>query len=154
MDVLRWNPFDDLKTIQDEVNRLFEQRTGNRAVPATQRRENVSARVWTPAVDVIEDEHEIIVSVDLPGVKQEDIKIELNGDSLVVSGTRALPEESQREKYVRVERQYGEFQRSFTIGVQLQQDNVSAHYENGVLEVHLPKAEEVKPKRVEVKVGS
>lgn len=153
MDVLRWNPLDDLKTVQDEVNRLFELRTGGRTAPATQR-ENVSARVWTPPVDVIENEHEIVLSVDLPGVQQEGINIELNGDTLSVSGVRPLPEEAQREKYLRVERQYGEFKRNFTLGVQIQQDNVSATFENGVLEVHLPKVEAVKPKRVEVKVGS
>jgi HSP20 family protein len=105
-------------------------------------------------VDVIEDEGEIVLSVDLPGIKQEDINIEMNGDLLSVSGQRALPDESRREKYVRVERQYGPFRRSFTIGVQVQQDNVSANFENGVLEIHLPKAEAVKPKRVEVKVGN
>lgn len=150
MDVLRWHPFDDLRTIQDEVNRLFEQRSGGNQ-PA-QRRENVSTRVWSPAVDVLEDGDEIVVRVDLPGVSQDEIKIELTGESLTISGDRALPEE-HREKYVRVERQYGPFQRSFTIGVPLQQDKVTAGYTDGVLEIHLPKAEELKPKRVEVKVG-
>ncbi|MBW3622430.1 MAG: Hsp20/alpha crystallin family protein [Armatimonadetes bacterium] len=151
MDVLRWGPFDDIRAIQDEVNRLFEQRAGSS--PPAARRENVSTRVWTPAVDVIEDQEEIVLRVDLPGVNQDEIKIELTGENLTISGSRPLPGEDERSKYVRVERQYGPFQRSFTIGVPLHQDKVTADYTDGVLEVHLPKSEETKPKRVEVKVG-
>jgi HSP20 family protein len=152
MDVLRWSPFDDLRSIQDEVNRLFEQRSS--ASPAgAQRRENVSARVWSPPADVYEDENVILLRVDLPGVRQNDIKIDLAGDSLTLSGARPAPEVSEGENYVRLERRYGPFRRSFSIGVPLQQDKVTASYENGVLEVRLPKAEEVKPKRVEVKIG-
>ena len=152
MDISRWNPFDDLRTIQEEVNRLFDQRSGGQQ-PATGQRENVSARVWSPVVDVAEDENEIVLRADLPGVGQDNIKIELTGDSLTLTGTRPLPDEATRNKYVRVERHYGPFQRSFTISVPLQHDKISASYRDGVLEVHLPKAEEVKPKRVEVKVG-
>jgi len=153
MDVLRWNPFDDMRSIQDEVNRLFDRRTGQQGPPSQQRRENVSSRVWTPTVDVLEDANEIVLRIDLPGVEQDQIKIELSGESLTISGSRALPDEASRDKYVRVERNYGPFQRSFTIGVPLQQDKVTAGYTDGVLEVHLPKAEEIKPKRVEVKIG-
>ena len=76
------------------------------------------------------------------------------GDALTLSGTRTLADEAQRDKYVRVERTYGPFQRSFTIGVPLQNDRVTANYQDGVLEIHLPKAEETRPKRVEVKVSS
>jgi HSP20 family protein len=152
MDAMRWSPFDDLRTVQEEVNRLFEQRAGNQPNPYGARRENVSTRVWTPAVDVYEDENEIVLRVDLPGMKQDEIKIELAGDSLTLSGARVLPEQD-RERYVRLERIYGPFQRSFTIGVPLQHDKVAASYHDGVLELHLPKAEEIKPKRVEVKVS-
>ena len=154
MDVFRnWRGFDDLRAIQDEVNRLFEQRSGNAPQSANPRRENVSTRVWTPAVDVLEDEHEIVLRADLPGMKQDDIKIELTNESLTLSGVRPAPDAVAQEKHVRVERVYGPFQRSFTIGIPLQPDKVTAQYHDGVLEIHLPKAEEVKPKRVEVKVG-
>jgi len=152
MDVLRWSPFDDLRSVQDEVNRLFEQRYGNpRQAPA--RRENVSSRVWAPPVDVLENASEILVRVDLPGVKKEEIQIEMTGESLSISGHRGHPDEGNSEQLVRTERAYGPFQRTFTVGVQLQQDAVTADYEDGVLTIRLPKAEAVKPRRVEVKIG-
>ncbi len=151
MDVLRWNPFDDLRAIQDEVNRLFEQRAPvGRGV---QRREPVSTRVWTPVVDVLEDQDEIVVRAELPGLKQEDIHIELTADSLSLTGERRLPDEDKKENYVRMERPYGRFQRSFSIGVPVKLDEVRASYTDGVLEVRLPKSEEIKPKKVEVSVG-
>ncbi len=152
MEVVRWNPFNDLRTIQEEVNRLFEQR--NSPSQSAMSRENVSTRVWSPAVDVTEDADEITLHVELPGVSQDDLRIELAGESLTLSGERPLPDEANRAKYVRVERPYGPFQRVFTIGAPLQHDNETARYTDGVLEVRLPKAEAVKPKRVEVKVGS
>jgi len=154
MDVFRnWRSLDDLRAVQEEVNRLFEQRSSQAPQGPAGRREHVSTRVWTPAVDVIEDEHEIVLRADLPGMKQDDIKIELTAEALTLSGSRPAPDEADREKHVRIERVYGPFQRSFTIGVPLQQDKVTAQYHDGVLEIHLPKAEEIKPKRVEVKVG-
>jgi len=154
MDLIRWRGIDDLRSVQDEMNRLFELRTGGNPQAAPHPRENVSTRVWSPLVDIVEDEHEIVLRADLPGLKQDDIKIELTSDSLTVSGNRPVPDEASREKHVRLERTYGPFQRSFSIGIPLQQDQVTAGYTDGVLEIHLPKAEEIKPKRVEVKVGN
>jgi len=153
MDFLRWGPFDDVRSLQDEMNRLFEQRAGGNA-PTAPRRENVSTRVWSPPVDVYEDENEIVVRADLPGVNQDDIRIELTGENLTIQGTRTVPDTPSKEQYVRVERQYGPFQRTFTIGVPLQQDRVTAGYTDGVLEIHLPKAETAKVKTVKVNVQS
>lgn len=119
---------------------------------AAQPRENVSTRVWSPAVDVYEDQDSIIIQADLPGVKQEAIDIEMNGDTLTIKGERKFEDPSRQDKYVRVERQYGAFQRSFTIGIPVEADKVKATYRNGTLELTIPKSEAVRPKKVQVSV--
>jgi len=147
--IVRFDPFEDMGRLQREVNRLFEDtgRSNGRSV------EHASTRVWAPAVDIYEDQNEIVVKAELPGLKQEDIDIELTGDTLTLKGERKFEDTQRKENYVRVERAYGGFQRSFTIGVPVQQDAVKASYKDGVLEVRLPKAEETKPKKVQVSAG-
>ena len=107
-------------------------------------------RTWAPAVDIFEDREEIVVKAELPGLKQQDIDIELTGDTLTLKGERRFEDTQRRDNYVRVERAYGHFQRSFTIGVPVQHDAVKASYRDGLLEIHLPKSEETKPKKVQV----
>jgi HSP20 family protein len=143
--IVRFEPFEDMARIQREVNRLFEDngRTGRVSEPA-------SARTWAPLVDIFEDANEIVVRAELPGVSQEEIDIELTGDTLTIKGERKFEDAQRRDNYVRVERSYGQFQRSFTIGVPVQNDAVSASYKEGILEVHLPKSEATKPKKVKV----
>jgi len=149
MDVVRWSPFEELKALQEEMNRLFEQRV----IPAVQRREHVSTRVWSPPVDVYEDDDEIVLYVELAGMKQEDIHIELTSDTLTIRGERQFGDSERKDKFIRVERAYGQFQRSFTLGMPVKADEVRATYRAGILEIHLPKAEEIKPRKVEVKVA-
>lgn len=146
MSMARWDPFRELETLRENVNRLFSESMGG------QRREHPAARVWAPPVDVIEDEGSIIVRVDLPGMKREDIDIELSDGTLTIRGERKFDTEENKENYARVERVYGQFQRAFTIGVPVDSTGVKAGYKDGVLEVTIPKAEEVKPKKVEVAV--
>ena len=143
--IVRFDPFEDLTRLQREVNRLFEDnsRTGRVTEPA-------STRTWAPVVDIFEDQNEIIVRAELPGIKQEDIDIELTGETLTLKGERRFEDTQRRENYVRVERAYGQFQRAFTIGVPVQADAVTASFKDGVLEVHLPKSEATKPKKVKV----
>ena len=143
--IVRFDPFEDLTRLQREVNRLFEDnsRTGRASEPA-------STRTWAPVVDIFEDQNEIVVRAELPGIKQEEIDIELTGDTLTLKGERKFGDAERREGYVRVERAYGQFQRSFTIGVPVQNDAVTASYKDGLLEVHLPKSEATKPKKVKV----
>ncbi|MGC8834780.1 MAG: Hsp20/alpha crystallin family protein [Armatimonadota bacterium] len=149
MEIMRWNPFEELRALQEEMNRLFEQRFTQPA----QRREHVSTRVWSPPVDVYEDDDEIVLYVELAGMKQEDIHIELTSDTLTIKGERKFEDGDRRDKFIRVERPYGQFQRSFTLGMPVKTDQVRATYKAGVLEIHLPKAEEIKPRKVEVKVA-
>lgn len=146
MSLTRWDPFRDLETLQENVNRLFQD------TMARPRREVPTARVWAPPVDVMEDEDKIVVRAELPGMKREDIDIELTGDTLTIRGERKFESEESRENFVRVERAYGQFQRSFTIGVPVKSGEVKASYKDGILDVTIPKAEEMKPKKVEVAV--
>lgn len=146
--IVRFDPFEDfsnLARLQREVNRLFEDnsRAGRASEPA-------STRTWAPAVDILEDANEIVVRAELPGIKQEDIDIELTGDTLTLRGERKFADTQRQDNYVRVERAYGQFQRSFTIGVPVRSDAVTAAYKDGLLEVHLPKSDETKPKKVQV----
>jgi len=148
--IVRFDPFEDMARLQREVNRLFDDGQGAKMRGGA---EHASTRVWAPAVDIAEDANEITVHAELPGLKQEDIDIELTGDTLVIKGERKFADAARQDTYVRIERAYGAFQRSFTVGVPVQHDKVSATYKDGVLEVHLPKSEETKPKKVSVTAG-
>lgn len=139
------HPFEAFMRLPEDIFREFMPR-------GPQPREHASSRVWSPPVDIYEDREAIIVRAELPGMKQEEIDIELNGDSLTIKGERKFGDEAQRENYIRVERQYGAFQRSFTIGAPIQEGAVKATYRNGILEVVLPKSEAVRPKKVQVVV--
>ena len=155
MALVRFDPFRELDRLQSEVNRLFEGYTGDGPANAFQPAPGAGspARVWSPAVDVAETQDGIVLRAELPGMKQEDIDIELTGDTLTLRGERKFENEKRKENFVRVERSYGRFQRSFTLGVPVQFDAVTASYRDGVLEVHLPKSEETKPRKVQVSAG-
>jgi HSP20 family protein len=146
--IVRFDPFEDLNRLQREMNRLFD----DTYVPSTRqgRREGVAAPIWAPAVDVAEDANEIVLRTELPGVKQEDLDIELSSDSLTIRGEKKFDDEEKKGNYVRIERSYGAFQRTFTLGVPVQQDKISANFKDGVLTIHLPKSEDTKPKKVKV----
>lgn len=137
------DPFETLLRFQDDLSRAMGPRN-------QQHREHVSSRVWSPTVDVYEDADAIVIKTDLPGMSQDDIDIEMSNDTLTIKGERKFDDEERRDKYVRIERQYGAFQRSFTIGVPVEPDKIKALYRNGILELTLPKAEATKPRKVQV----
>jgi len=137
------DPFDTLMRFQDDLSRAIGTRNA-------QPREHVSTRVWSPLVDVYEDADAIVIRTDLPGVNQDDIDIEMNNDMLTIRGERKFDDEARRDNYVRVERQYGAFQRTFTIGIPVEPDKIRAVFKNGILELTLPKAEITKPRKVQV----
>lgn len=147
--VVRFDPFEDMNRLQKEMNRLFDDsyRAPNRSP------EGVSSRAWQPPVDVKEDANEITLHVDLPGIKQDDIDIELTGDTLTIKGERKLEDKEQTKNFVRVERVYGTFQRSFSLSAPIKSDQVSASFHDGVLTVRVPKSDETKPKKVLVSAG-
>ncbi|MDH7602549.1 MAG: Hsp20/alpha crystallin family protein [Armatimonadota bacterium] len=140
----RWDPFRDLSVLQDRINRIFNEHFGRVESEAP------GKRSWAPPVDILETPTDLVVRAEIPGVKREDIDVEVTPESLTIRGERKFDEEN-KDQYLRVERPYGPFQRSFSIGVPVQADKVKATYKDGVLEITIPKAEEVTPKKVEIK---
>jgi HSP20 family protein len=129
---------------RDEVGRWFD--------ALEKRSEGKRTTVWAPDVDIKETDKDIQLRADLPGMKKEDIDISVNEDQLVIKGERKFEKEEKDKDFVRVERSYGSFYRSFNIGVPVKSDQIKASYKDGVLEVVLPKAEAKKPKKIEVEV--
>lgn len=147
MSLVRWDPFADMAQLREQVNRLFEQSLA----PAG--REPVAMRTWAPAVDIQETADAVIVQVELPGVRPEEIGIQVEGGTLTIKGERRIEKDTKEKQFVRVERAYGAFQRSFTLSTPINQAAVTASYRDGVLEVSLPKAEEAKPKQIRIQVN-
>jgi|Tabmets5t2r1_1033131.scaffolds.fasta_scaffold03383_5 HSP20 family protein len=150
MSVSRWDPFQDLLAIQDEMNQLF-----GRAVGQGQGRGQgqVTERLWAPALDISERKDAYVVTVEVPGVKADDLDITLEDGLLTIKGERHFTQESTEQQFHRVERRYGSFRRSITLPSQVQADRIEASFEDGVLEVVVPKAEEAKPKKISVRAG-
>src|SRR5271167_2826371 len=144
----RWEPFREFSTLQDRMNRLF------RDSFSEGREEALTTSTFAPAVDVYEDEHNITLKVEVPGIEEKDIDVRLENNTLTVHGERKFEKEEKEENYRRVERQYGSFTRSFTLPQTVDQESVSASYDKGVLNIKLAKKAEAKPKQIKVNVGS
>jgi HSP20 family protein len=151
MTVSRWDPFQDLLSIQDEMNQLFTRAFG-RERPGQS--EPVQHRLWAPALDISERKDAYVVTVEVPGVKPEELDITLEDGLLTIQGERRFTQESTDQQFHRVERRYGSFRRSITLPSQVQADHIEASFDNGVLEVVVPKAEEAKPKKITVRPGA
>ncbi len=147
MAVVKWDPFRDLISIQDRMNKLFEQ-----TLTRSRGEEGVSPTTWTPAVDIYETADTIVMKAELPGVAREDIQIQIDGNALTLRGERRFAKDVQEESYLRIERAYGSFHRSFTLPAGVQSDKVRALFRDGVLELSLPKVEEAKPKKIAIEV--
>jgi HSP20 family protein len=109
--------------------------------------------VWMPLTDVAEDKDNYYLKADLPGIKKEDVKISYSDGSLGISGERSQEKESKDKKYHRIERSYGKYYRSFNLPEQIKEDKIKAEFKDGQLSVMIPKAEEVKPKEIDIKVS-
>jgi HSP20 family protein len=144
----RWDPFREFSTLQDRMNRLFQQSYGD------SREEALTTSTFAPAVDVYEDEHNVTLKIEVPGIEEKDIDVRIENNTLTVHGERKFEKEEKEENYRRVERQYGSFTRSFTLPNTVDHENVSANYDKGVLKIKLAKKAEAKPKQIKVNVGS
>src|ERR1700726_5313155 len=144
----RWEPFREFSTLQDRMNRLFRETQGN------SQDESLTASGFAPAVDVYEDEHNVTLKIEVPGIDEKDIDIRLENNTLTVHGERKIEKEEKEENYRRVERQYGSFTRTFTLPSTVDSEKVSATYDKGVLKISLPKKAEAKPKQIKVTGGS
>jgi HSP20 family protein len=146
--ITRWEPFREFSTLQDRLNRLFQQSVGE------SREEALTTSSFAPAVDVYEDDHQVTLKIEVPGIDEEDIDVRLENNTLTVHGERRLEKEEKEENYRRVERQYGSFTRSFTLPQTVDAEGVSAQYDKGVLKIKLNKKAEAKPKQIKISVGS
>ena len=144
----RWNPFRELETVQNRLASLF----GRPLVPGNGE-ETIGGADWAPLVDVAEDDKEYVIKAELPEVKKEDVKVTVEDGALHISGEKKFEKEEKGKKYHRIERSYGSFERVFVLPEGTKTGEVKADFQNGVLEVHLPKGEQAKPKVLEVKVS-
>jgi HSP20 family protein len=138
------NPFTELQALQNQLSRLFE--GSDRA----QDDEALMRGSWVPAVDVAEEGDELIVRAELPGMREEDIEIEFENGILTLKGERKFEEEKKERNYHRIERAYGRFVRSFTLPRSVDAENIAATYDQGILELTIPKREEAKPRQIRI----
>ncbi len=149
MAIVRWDPFRELEEMSARLNRVFSR-------PATQTNGgNEQLRIvdWMPIVDISETDSEYLIKAELPEVKKEDVKVTVEHGVLTIQGERRQEMEEKGKKFHRVERSYGSFVRSFTLPESIDEGGMKAEYRDGVLSLHLPKSEKVKPKAIEVKVA-
>jgi HSP20 family protein len=142
---VRYDPFRDLRTLQEEVNRLFSTNL-TRAFGD----EGIARGAWAPSVDIYENKDQIVLEAELPGMKREDFDLSIENNVITLRGERRFEKTDETDNYHRVERSYGSFTRSFTLPQTVSAEGAKAEYNNGVLRVTLPKREETKARRIEV----
>jgi len=145
MSIVRYDPFRDLRTLQEEVNRLFSTNL-TRAFDD----EGIGRGAWAPSVDIYENKDQIVLEAELPGMKQEDFDLSIENNIITLRGERKFEKTEETDNYHRVECSYGAFTRSFTLPQTVSAEGATAEYNNGVLRVTLPKREETKARRIEV----
>ncbi len=148
MAIVRWEPFRDLLTSQREFDRLFKE-----AFTPFVGEGELSTRTWAPPVDIYEDENNIVLKAELPGVNANDVEIKVEDSTLFLKGERKFEKEVKDENYHRVERSYGSFARSFSLPNSIDAEKVKAEYKDGLLTLTLPKREEAKPKTIKINVS-
>ena len=146
MGIVRYDPFRDLRSLQDEVNRLF---TSN--LTRSFDDEGIARGAWSPSVDIYENKDHIVLEAELPGMNREDFDLSVENNVITLRGERHFEKKDDTDNYHRVERAYGSFTRSFTLPQTVTAEGANAEYRNGVLRVTLPKREETKARRIEIK---
>ncbi|MDX6610998.1 MAG: hypothetical protein QOD75_184 [Blastocatellia bacterium] len=146
MGIVRYDPFRDLRSLQDEVNRLF---TSN--LTRSFDDEGIARGAWSPSVDIYENKDHIVLEAELPGMNREDFDLSVENNVITLRGERHFEKKDDSDNYHRVERAYGSFTRSFTLPQTVTAEGANAEYRNGVLRVTLPKREETKARRIEIK---
>lgn len=149
MALVRWDPAREVDSLQGEVNRLFDSFFGSGP-----KNGNGALRRWIPSMDLVEADDDLVLRADLPGMSEDDVQIEIKDNVLTVSGERRSEHEDKQESFYRAERSFGHFARSLTLPEGVDPDSVQATFDNGVLEVRVPKPAERKPHRVAIGSGS
>jgi len=142
-----FEPFRGASTLQDQINRVF-----NNVLERGTEESNLTS--WAPAVDIFETEHELVVKADLPDIDAKDLDIRVENNILSIRGERKFEKKVSEDKYLRVERAYGSFSRSFSLANSVNSEAIKADYSNGVLTLTVPKREEAKPKQIKINVGA
>jgi HSP20 family protein len=150
MAITRWDPFREVASLQNRMNSLFQDfsrsQGGESELPLT--------AGFVPPVDVYEDEHKIVLKLEVPGIKQEELDVRLENHTLTVRGERKFEKEEKEENFHRIERRYGSFFRAFTLPTTVDSENVKAQYDAGILKLELNKRAEAKPKQIKIGIGS
>jgi len=143
--VIRWEPFRNANSLQEQFSRLFDTSFPGRSSES-------DLTTWAPAVDIQETENELVLKADLPGIEEKDIDVRIENNTLTIRGERKFEKQVNEDNYLRVERSYGSFSRSFSLPNTINTEAIHAEYKNGVLTVQMPKRAESKPKQVKVNV--
>ncbi|MDT8318364.1 MAG: Hsp20/alpha crystallin family protein [bacterium] len=147
MAIVKWDPFRDIVTLRDRMDRLFE----DSMIKARGGEDEFGTSAWMPSVDIYETEKDLVIKAEIPGIDKKDVSINIKDNRLTLKGERKFEKDVQEESYHRMECSYGTFQRTFTLPTTVDQDKISANFKNGMIEVTLPKKEETKPKQIEIK---
>ena len=146
MNLVRWNPFREMTTMHNRIDRMF-----NHPYWLTSRVDDETGMgMWNPAVDLFEKDDHFVIKAELPGVDKKDITIDLKDRVLTLSGERSYENEVKEENYYRRERSYGKFQRAFTLPADVDSDKIKAEFKDGLLQIEVPKPEQLKPKQVTI----
>jgi HSP20 family protein len=149
MNLVTWDPYREIGSLQDRFHRLF---VGG--MPRRDRDEELSLGTWIPPVDIIEDKDRILMTVELPGVTENDITIQMEGGVLTIRGERRAEVEKEGRTYHRTERAYGQFVRSFTLPNNVDRERIKAQFADGMLQLEMPKREEAKPRQIKISGGN
>lgn len=150
MPMSRWDPFQDIATLQDRINRLFED-----AFPPSRTRDpngETETVSWRPVVDIYETNAALVITAELPGIEKESVSVEVKDNMLTIKGQRLRPDAINEEDYIRRERSFGTFSRSFNLRYHVNPEAIRAKFNEGLLQVEIPKPEREKPKQITVNV--
>ncbi|HVW77479.1 MAG TPA: Hsp20/alpha crystallin family protein [Alloacidobacterium sp.] len=148
MAITRWDPFRDVVALQNRMNSLFQDFTRGQGES-----DALTTAAFVPPVDIYEDEHKVVLKLEVPGMKQEDLDVRVENNTLTIRGERKFEKEEKEENFHRIERRYGSFYRAFTLPNTVNTENVEAGYDAGVLKIELQKRAEAKPRQIKVSVG-
>jgi HSP20 family protein len=147
MNLARWTPFRDVNLLQNQMNRLFDEAL--QGWPETK-----SATAWSPVADIYETDNDLVVTMDLPGIDPKQVDLRVENNVLTIRGDREFAKNVETENFHRVERNYGTFFRSFTLASTVNAEKINAVYKDGVLSITLPKAEQAKPRKIQIASSS
>jgi len=145
MAIIRWDPFRDWMTLRERMNKLFDESFTGR-----EEEQGSVAGTWSPSVDIHETDKELVLTAEVPGVDEDDLEVNVEGNTLSIRGKREFEKETKEEDFHRIERSYGSFYRSFSLPNYVDQDKINAEYDDGLLKLTMPKKAELKAKKVKV----